>query len=97
MGRGQKPPEESAPLKGGIPLRNAITAQQLTENAERLEPLQKQAVFEFVTFLLSKRPLRKVGESKDLLLQVSVWTEQDIDLLHQVQQDTKTWRIPALS
>ncbi len=78
-------------------MQDIITAQQLTETFELLEPPQKQTVYEFMTFLLSRHRVHPIQESKQLLLQTSVWSEHEIQRIYDVQEEMNTWRIPTLS
>ncbi len=54
--------------KKGEIMHDIITAQQLTETFELLEPTQKQTVDEFMTFLLSRHRVYPIQEGKQLLL-----------------------------
>lgn len=78
-------------------MKRALTTQQLIEKFALLDPFQKYTVYEFMTFLLSKHQSADANASKDLLLQTSVWTDQDIQPIYDVQQDINAWHIPTFS
>jgi hypothetical protein len=83
--------------KEGDIMESILTTQQLLEKFELLDPLQKNTVYEFMTFLLSKHQVADIHENKDCLLQTSVWTEQDVQPIYDVQQDINAWHIPTFS
>lgn len=60
-------------------MEDVVTVQKLTAKLSRLDSIQKQIVDEFVTFLLSKQRALKPGEAKRLLLQTSVWTDEEFN------------------
>jgi hypothetical protein len=83
--------------KEGECMPSMITTQQVSEKFELLDPPQKQTVYEFILFLLSKPRGHTISEDKQILLHTTVWTERDIQRIHEVQQDMTTWHIPTLS
>ena len=71
-----------------------ITNRQLEEKIELLQPSQKQRVYELVLSLLGQSAADSTAR-KHLLLETSVWSEQDIRPIEEAQQDVNAWRIPT--
>ena len=61
-----------------------ITQQQLYKKFELLDPLQRETVSEFIDFLLSKHRISQL-DKKTLLLRTSVWSEESIKQIEEVQ------------
>lgn len=78
-------------------MQSVITTQEVTRKLDLLDPPQKQTVYEFITFLLRRRPGQKTSEDKHLLLQTSVWSEEDVQRVYDAQQEVRKWQIPTLS
>lgn len=76
-------------------MQSAITIEQLAEKFELLSPSQKRALYEFVDSLLRRDGANGSAGSKALLLETSVWSEQDVRRIREAQQDLDAWRIPA--
>ncbi|GAK60821.1 hypothetical protein U27_00719 [Candidatus Vecturithrix granuli] len=62
-----------------------LTQQQLYRKVELLDLRQRETVSEFIDFLLSKRAL-PVPDSKTLLLRTSMWNEENIKRIEDVQK-----------
>ena len=73
-----------------------ITSETISEKCELLDPSQRETVFEFIDFLLHKHQ-RSCSDKRDLLLQTSVWSEEDIRPIEEVQKDINRWQLPKLS
>jgi hypothetical protein len=63
-----------------------ITSQQVYHKLELLDPLQRETVSEFIDFLLSKQPVAP-SEKKAILLQTSVWSEDSLQQIEEVQEE----------
>ena len=70
-----------------------ITSQQVYHKLELLDPLQRETVSEFIDFLLSKHPVAS-SDKKAILLHTSVWSEESLQQIEQVQRDFDTWKPP---
>ena len=73
-----------------------ITSEKIYEKCGLLDPLQRETVSEFIDFLLSKHPVCR-HDKKSLLLQTSVWNNEDIQAIEEAQKDINAWRLPTLS
>lgn len=73
-----------------------MTTDVLVEKCGQLNPLERQTVGEFIDFLLSKHTLSR-GNAQQALLDVSVWSEDDVTSIERVQQDMAQWQIPTFS
>jgi len=71
----------------------ALLEQQLMEKIGQLSPLQKQTVYDFVDFLLSK-PL-PTAMQKSALATISVWDESAIQTIVAAQQEINEWTLPT--
>jgi hypothetical protein len=71
-----------------------LTQQQLYHKVELLDLQQRETVSEFIDFLLSKRPL-PTPDKKTVLLQTSVWNEESIKRIEDVQKEINTWKMPT--
>ncbi|KPA17024.1 hypothetical protein MHK_002760, partial [Candidatus Magnetomorum sp. HK-1] len=60
-----------------------------------LDHQQRETVFLFINFLLSKKTVNK-SNNKHVLLNTSVWNENDIQSIEQVQKDMSKWTIKTL-
>ena len=70
-----------------------ITSQQVYHKLELLDPLQRATVSEFIDFLLSKQPVAS-PDKKAILLHTSVWSDDSLQQIEQVQKDINTWQPP---
>ncbi|MEL7122880.1 MAG: hypothetical protein AAFO07_25760 [Bacteroidota bacterium] len=62
----------------------------------QLEPLARKELFDFLDFLLFKQRKEELGNKEEYqndLLEVSVWSEDDIKDIEEAQKQMKTWRI----
>lgn len=76
-------------------MQGVVTAQQLTEKIALLDPPQRETVYRFISSILSKRQTRDIDATKQLLLETSVWNEEDVRQIHEAQEDVNAWRIPS--
>ena len=71
-----------------------MTHHQLSEKLERLSPFQRVSVEEFIEFLLSKQ-VHAEARKKSALLHVSVWDDDDIQRIEDVQREMNAWSLPT--
>lgn len=92
--------------KKGQTMQEMIQTRTITEKLNLLPTLQKQTVYEFIDFLLSKNGINNAEGStrvrdnssqdkKSLLLNVSVWNEEDIEAIEEAQKDINRWNLTA--
>ena len=75
-------------------MQQGITREQLWEKLSRLDPFQQQSVADFIDFLLQpKTPATK--RDKETLLALSVWTDEDLDAIQEVQDRINAWNFPV--
>ena len=74
---------------------NVISINQFNEKFYLLDHQQRETVFLFINFLLSKKTIKK-SNNKQVLLKTSVWNEHDIQSIEQVQKDIRKWTIKTL-
>jgi len=74
---------------------NVVSINQLNEKLYLLDHQQRETVFLFINFLLSKKIINK-SSNKQVLLNTSIWNEHDIQSIEQVQKDMSKWRIKTL-
>ena len=72
----------------------AATPQQIVKKLELLPPPQRETVFELINRLLNQSEARESAEKKGLLLQASVWSEDDVRNVREAQETVNRWRIP---
>lgn len=62
---------------------------------EKLDPLAKKEVDDFIDFLLSKRSAKKSGEKsyEENLLKVSTWSEDDLKVFDENAKLFNNWTI----
>ena len=70
------------------------TPQQIAEKLELLPPPQRETVFELINRLLNQSEARESADKKGLLLQASVWSEDDVRHVREAQEAVNRWRIP---
>ncbi len=75
-------------------MQSVITAEQLTEKIQLLDPPQRETVYQFVSSILSKKHPRVAG-AKKLLLETSIWSKNDVQPILDAQADVNRWRIPT--
>lgn len=73
-----------------------VTHKILAEKCQQLDPLERETVGEFIDFLLSKHTQSREN-AQQALLDTSVWNDDDIASIEQVQQDMAQWHIPTFS
>lgn len=69
------------------------TSQQVYHKLELLDPFQRETVSEFIDFLLSKQPVVS-SDKKTILLGTSVWSEEHLQQVEEIQKDINTWKPP---
>ena len=75
-------------------MQQGITREQLWEKLGQLDPFQQQTVAHFIDSLLQPNtPAPK--RSKKSLLALSVWTDEDIAAIQEVQDRINAWNFPA--
>jgi hypothetical protein len=75
-------------------MQHSMTREQLWDKLGQLDPFQQQSVADFVEFLLrTKTPAGK--RNKKELLTLSVWTDEDIAQIQEVQDGINAWNFPA--
>ena len=74
---------------------NVVSISQLNEKLYLLDHQQRETVFLFINFLLSKKSINK-SSNKQVLLNTSVWNENDIQSIEQVQKEMNKWTIKTL-
>lgn len=66
---------------------------------ERLDPLGKQQLLEFLNLLLTTRATKKGGPKFDVktyrenLLKVSVWSNEDVATIEEARQHFNNWQV----
>ncbi len=76
-------------------MQSVVTAQQLTEKIELLDPPQRETVYRFISSILSNLDGRDAAAKRQLLLETSVWSEEDVRQIQEAQEDVNAWRIPT--
>jgi hypothetical protein len=74
---------------------NVVSISQFNEKLYLLDHQQRETVFLFINFLLSKKSINK-SSNKQVLLNTSVWNENDIQSIEQVQKEMNKWTIKTL-
>jgi hypothetical protein len=75
-------------------MQQAISKEQLWEKLEQLNPFYHQTVAALIDSLLKTQAVVDKRD-KSRLLNVSVWSELDIQQLKEVQNRINTWQLPA--
>lgn len=65
----------------------------MTEKINLLTPSQKQTLYDFIDFLLSKNHTEK--KDKKSLLSVSVWDDRDIEAIEEARKELNLWSLTA--
>ena len=86
-------------------MQEIIQTRTITEKLNLLPPMQKQTVYEFIDFLLNKNHIGQAAENittiendsieekRSGLLDISVWSEEDIEVIYQGQKEMNKWSI----
>lgn len=69
-----------------------ISSSQLYEKFDLLNTLQKETVYKFIEFLISKNTIES-EKKKCILLKTSVWSQEDIKYIEDAQKDISRWTI----
>jgi len=69
-----------------------INSNQLYEKFDLLSTLQKETVYKFIEFLISKNTIES-EKKKSILLKTSVWSQEDIKYIEDAQKDLSRWTI----
>jgi hypothetical protein len=75
-------------------MQQAILKEQLWEKLEQLNPFQQQTVLAFVDSLINTQ-LTTGKRDKSQLLNLSVWTEEDIQPIQEAQERINAWQLPT--
>ena len=75
-------------------MQSIVTAEQLSDKIELLDPPQRETVYQFVSFILSQKHTRDAA-AKELLLETSIWSRGDVQQVLEAQADLNAWRIPT--
>ncbi len=68
--------------------------EQITQKVHQLNAQQKQVVSEFVDVLLkSNSPTARTEKELSRLLDISIWSENDIQEIERAQQNFNSWTI----
>ena len=62
-----------------------------------LDPIKRQEILDFLDFLLNKQKKERVGSFKsykEQILQVSVWSEDDISSMQTSSKQLSQWKAP---
>jgi len=62
-----------------------------------LDPARRQEVLDFLDFLISKQQKEKTGSFdsyKASILEVSTWSEEDIEAMQANSEKLNTWQVP---
>ncbi|MEZ4676089.1 MAG: hypothetical protein R2932_17835 [Caldilineaceae bacterium] len=75
-------------------MQQAISKDQIWKKLEQLNLLQQQTVLAFIDSLANTQPT--VGKrDKSQLLNLSIWTEEDIQSIQEVQDRINAWQLPT--
>ncbi len=67
-----------------------MVEEQIVEKISLLDPIQKKTVYDFVNFLLSQQT--QTGQDTSALLNVSIWEEEAIEAVEEVQRAINLWQ-----
>ena len=70
---------------------------ELTVKFGMLEPFRRKELMDFLDFLLSKQTEEKKNSLttyKERILQVSIWSEEDIAEINSSQKNAWQWQVP---
>ena len=71
------------------------TATELSVKMQRMTPVQQREVIDFAEFLLSrKKQLVKDSIRRERLLNVSVWSDSDIEAINRATTEVNKWNLP---
>ncbi|HRW11398.1 MAG TPA: hypothetical protein P5121_40145 [Caldilineaceae bacterium] len=75
-------------------MQQAISKDQIWKKLEQLNLLQQQTVLAFIDSLANTQPT--VGKrDKSQLLNLSIWTEEDIQSIQEAQDRINAWQLPT--
>lgn len=72
-------------------MQDIISNHNMTEKINLLTPSEKETVYNFIDFLLSKNHTKK--KDKKSLLNVSVWNDKDIEVIEEARKELNVWSL----
>lgn len=75
-------------------MQQAISKEQLWEKLEQLTLFQQQTVLAFIDSLVNSQPTAGKRD-KSQLLNLSIWTEADIQPIQEAQERINAWQLPT--
>jgi len=75
-------------------MEQSITRDSLLENFDLLNAFQQSTVFTYIESLLKARKAREKLD-KSSLLNLSVWTEEDVQNIEEGRKRMNEWKIPS--
>ncbi|MBV6443564.1 MAG: hypothetical protein DYG98_22685 [Haliscomenobacteraceae bacterium CHB4] len=67
---------------------------ELISKFELLDPAGKQQLLDYLEFLLSKKEKKfDYEEYRKKILEVSVWSEEDVAVFDEIRQGFKNWKV----
>ncbi len=71
------------------------TATALSVKMQRMTPAQQREVIDFAEFIISRKKRTLVGSTrKERLLNVSVWSDSDIEAIDRAATEVNKWNLP---
>jgi hypothetical protein len=75
-------------------MQQTISKEQLLEKIDHLNPFLQQTVSAFIDGLLRTQTMT-AKRDKSRLLAISVWSDEDIQLIEEAQSRINAWQLPA--
>lgn len=72
---------------------SSISAESILQKFEVLPENAKREVADFIEFLLQKRPSKKKKIDKKALLEISQWTDEDIQAIEDAGKEINKWKV----
>lgn len=71
------------------------TATALSVKMQRMTPAQQREVIDFAEFIISRKKRTSKGSMrKERLLNISVWSDSDIEAIDQATTEVNKWNLP---
>jgi hypothetical protein len=71
------------------------TATALSVKMQRMTPAQQREVIDFAEFIISrKKRIMKSARRNERLLNVSVWSDSDIEAIDKATTEVNKWNLP---
>ena len=71
------------------------TATALSVKMQRMTPAQQREVIDFAEFLISRKVQQvQVSVRRERLLNVSVWSDSDIEAINRATAEVNKWNLP---